>query len=45
MGLGLAVAHGFVAAMGGSIRPTETPGGGLTMELTLPVAHAQGSAP
>ena len=45
VGLGLAVAHGFVAAMGGTITPSETPGGGLTMELALPVADAQGSAP
>jgi len=45
VGLGLAVAHGFVAAMGGTIRPSETPGGGLTMEISLPVADAQGSTP
>lgn len=45
VGLGLAVAHGFVAAMGGRITPSETPGGGLTMELTLPIADAQGSTP
>jgi two-component system sensor histidine kinase KdpD len=31
VGLGLAVAHGFVAAMGGAIEADETPGGGLTM--------------
>ena len=34
-GLGLAVAHGFVEAMGGSIALKETPGGGLTAELLL----------
>jgi two-component system sensor histidine kinase KdpD len=30
-GLGLAVAHGFVEAMGGEITVEDTPGGGLTM--------------
>ncbi len=38
MGLGLAVAHGFLDAMGGSLVPEDTPGGGLTMVLRLPVA-------
>lgn len=36
VGLGLAVAKGFVEAMGGSITPSETPGGGLTMTVVLP---------
>jgi two-component system sensor histidine kinase KdpD len=36
VGLGLAVAKGFVEAMGGTITPTETPGGGLTMTVVLP---------
>jgi two-component system sensor histidine kinase KdpD len=40
IGLGLAVARGFVDAMGGSIHATETPGGGLTMVVTLGVATA-----
>jgi two-component system sensor histidine kinase KdpD len=35
MGLGLSVARGFVEAMGGTIRATETPGGGLTMVVDL----------
>ena len=35
LGLGLSVARGFVEAMGGSLEPVETPGGGLTMRLTL----------
>jgi two-component system sensor histidine kinase KdpD len=43
VGLGLAVAHGFVSAMAGSIRAEDTPGGGLTVRITLPVADAQGS--
>ncbi|MGN6696300.1 MAG: sensor histidine kinase, partial [Aquihabitans sp.] len=38
VGLGLAVAHGFVTAMGGTITASETPDGGLTMELSLPIA-------
>ncbi len=45
VGLGLAVAHGFVSAMGGAIEALETPGGGLTMRLSLPAAHEQGSTP
>ncbi|MFG2501931.1 ATP-binding protein [Streptomyces sp. NPDC048441] len=35
VGLGLAVARGFVEAMGGTITAEDTPGGGLTMVLTL----------
>jgi len=34
-GLGLAVARGFVEAMGGRIRMEDTPGGGLTMVIVL----------
>lgn len=37
-GLGLAIARGFVEAMGGTLAPSHTPGGGLTMTLTLPRA-------
>lgn len=36
VGLGLAVARGFTTAMGGTLQPVHTPGGGLTMRLTLP---------
>jgi len=36
VGLGLAVARGFTEAMHGSLTPAPTPGGGLTMRLTLP---------
>jgi two-component system sensor histidine kinase KdpD len=38
VGLGLAVAKGFVEAMGGSIRAFDTDGGGLTMQVRLPLA-------
>jgi two-component system sensor histidine kinase KdpD len=36
VGLGLAVAKGFAEAMGGTITPLDTPGGGLTMRVSLP---------
>ena len=35
LGLGLAVAHGFAESMGAELAPAATPGGGLTMRLTL----------
>ena len=35
VGLGLAVARGFVEAMGGEIEVEETPGGGLTVVVRL----------
>lgn len=41
VGLGLAVAKGFVAAVGGSLQAEDTPGGGLTMVLSLPAAPAE----
>lgn len=37
-GLGLAIVQGFCDAMGVGVRPEETPGGGFTMVLELPVA-------
>ena len=40
VGLGLAVARGLAETMGGTVEPEDTPGGGLTMLLTLPVAPA-----
>ena len=39
VGLGLALSRGFAEAMGGSLDPEETPGGGLTMILSLPAAN------
>ncbi|MFJ8207689.1 ATP-binding protein [Streptomyces sp. NPDC096033] len=38
VGLGLAVARGFTEAIGGTLAAEDTPGGGLTMVLTLPIA-------
>ncbi|MEU4691449.1 DUF4118 domain-containing protein [Actinoplanes sp. NPDC023714] len=35
-GLGLALSRGLTEAMGGTLTPEETPGGGLTMILALP---------
>ena len=39
VGLGLSVARGFVEAMGGKIQATDTPGGGLTVEIDLAAAE------
>jgi two-component system sensor histidine kinase KdpD len=36
VGLGLALSRGLVEAMGGTLDPDDTPGGGLTMIVTLP---------
>lgn len=43
IGLGLAVANGFTEAMGGTLAAEPTPGGGLTMVVTL--ALWEGSLP
>ena len=40
VGLGLAVAKGFAEAMGGTIAAVDSPGGGLTIRITLPVARS-----
>ncbi|MFZ0530205.1 MAG: ATP-binding protein, partial [Propionicimonas sp.] len=40
LGLGLAIARGFTEAMGGTLTASRTPGGGLTMTVTLEVADA-----
>jgi len=39
VGLGLALSRGFAEAMGGALEPEETPGGGLTMILSLPAGE------
>ena len=38
LGIGLALSRGLVEAMGGTLEPTDTPEGGLTMVLALPTA-------
>ena len=38
IGLGLSVAKGFTEAMGGTITAEDTPGGGLTIAISLPLA-------
>jgi two-component system, OmpR family, sensor histidine kinase KdpD len=40
VGLGLALARGFTEAMGGTLTAEETPGGGLTMAVTMPAVAA-----
>ena len=37
IGLGLALTKGFVEGMGGALAAEDTPGGGLTMVLSLPI--------
>jgi len=39
VGLGLAVARGFTEVMGGTLTAEDTPGGGLTVVVALPVAE------
>ncbi|MEV0831443.1 sensor histidine kinase KdpD [Nonomuraea rubra] len=38
VGLGLALSRGLTDAMGGTLEPEETPGGGLTMTIRMPVS-------
>jgi two-component system sensor histidine kinase KdpD len=38
LGLGLAITRGFVHAVGGTLELDDTPGGGLTVLVTVPVA-------
>ncbi|MEU6181245.1 sensor histidine kinase [Streptomyces coeruleorubidus] len=45
VGLGLAVARGFAEAMGGTLDAEDTPGGGLTMVLTLRAAGPRPELP
>lgn len=41
VGLGLAVARGFVEAMGGRLELDDTPGGGATVSIVLPALEPQ----
>ncbi|MGG7569272.1 DUF4118 domain-containing protein [Streptomyces sirii] len=41
VGLGLAVARGFAEAIGGTLDAEDTPGGGMTMVLTVPTASGR----
>ncbi|MEI3849131.1 MULTISPECIES: sensor histidine kinase [unclassified Microbacterium] len=49
LGLGLALSRGFTEGMGGTLAAEDTPGGGLTMVVSLPLATARedqtGSSP
>ncbi len=45
VGLGLAIARGFVEAMGGELTIEDTPGGGVTMVVGLPAVTAVPSCP
>jgi two-component system sensor histidine kinase KdpD len=45
VGLGLAVSHGFVEAMGGELAVEDTPGGGITMVIGLPAASRDDRTP
>ncbi len=42
VGLGLALSRGLTEAMGGTLTPEETPGGGLTMVVSLRVVADEG---
>ncbi|MDQ0634303.1 two-component system sensor histidine kinase KdpD [Arthrobacter pascens] len=44
IGLGLAVAKGFTEAMGGTLTAEQTPGGGLTMLIRLPLSAGPSTA-
>jgi two-component system sensor histidine kinase KdpD len=41
VGLGLALSRGFIEAMGGTLAAEDTPGGGLTMAMSLPAVAAE----
>ncbi|MFI6622552.1 ATP-binding protein [Streptomyces sp. NPDC050528] len=44
LGLGLALARGLTEAMNGTLTPEDTPGGGLTMVVSLPLAEGVSQA-
>jgi two-component system sensor histidine kinase KdpD len=43
VGLGLALARGLTETMHGTVQPEDTPGGGLTMVVSVPRAKAEGA--
>ncbi|HEX4830769.1 MAG TPA: sensor histidine kinase, partial [Trebonia sp.] len=45
VGLGLALARGLTEAMGGTLTAEDTPGGGLTMVISLPAASDEPPGP
>jgi two-component system sensor histidine kinase KdpD len=45
VGLGLALPRGLTEAMGGALTADDTPGGGLTMTVSLPAAAELGYEP
>jgi len=45
VGLGLALSRGLTEAMGGTLTADDTPGGGLTMTVSLPAATEPGYEP
>ncbi len=45
VGLGLALARGLTEAMDGTLAADDTPGGGLTMTVSLPAAGEPGPLP
>lgn len=45
LGLGLALSKGFIEGMGGTLTPEDTPGGGLTMVISLPSASVSSQHP
>ncbi len=45
VGLGLAVARGFVETVGGTLSAEDTPGGGLTMVISLPTVELAAAPP